>query len=200
MFPGDGSLLTAPPFPPVGPGEPGSPPSAVLRGRYDFRSVHSRFLMDSVPGSTASSFIRARQSAPGAVEDHAEPGVFGQPVSPSPASWLWARTGSLRFPGDPSHASARLSDPGRPDGTSPITVPTMLPPDPTRRRLQRLHDFEAQPRASASAAYASRVASPPPTQGSLPAGGLRLCREGVEPSGSLRKVSGYILPPSQDFS
>ena len=29
-------------------------------------------------------------------------------------------------------------------------------------------------------------------QGSLPAGGLRLCREGVEPSGSLRKVSGYI--------
>ena len=26
-------------------------------------------------------------------------------------------------------------------------------------------------------------------QGSLPAGGLRLCREGVEPSGSLRKVS-----------
>jgi hypothetical protein len=29
-------------------------------------------------------------------------------------------------------------------------------------------------------------------QGSLPAGGLRLYREGVEPSGSLRKVSGYI--------
>src|SRR5208337_5520480 len=26
----------------------------------------------------------------------------------------------------------------------------------------------------------------------LPAGGLRLYREGVEPSGSLRKVSGYI--------
>src|SRR2546427_9761432 len=39
------------------------------------------------------------------------------------------------------------------------------------------------------AAYASRAALPPPMQGSLPAGGLRLCREGVEPSGSLRKVS-----------
>jgi transposase len=39
------------------------------------------------------------------------------------------------------------------------------------------------------AAYASRVASPPPMQGSLPAGGLRLYREGVEPSGSRRKVS-----------
>ena len=50
-----------------------------------------------------------------------------------------------------------------------------------------------------SAAYASRAASPPPMQGSLPAGGLRLCREGVEPSGSQRKVSGYIHPPFQDF-
>src|SRR6059058_4786869 len=29
-------------------------------------------------------------------------------------------------------------------------------------------------------------------QDSLPAGGLRLYREGVEPSGPLRKVSGYI--------
>ena len=36
-------------------------------------------------------------------------------------------------------------------------------------------------------------------QGSLPAGGLRLCREGVEPSGSLRKVSVYIHPPFQDL-
>jgi transposase len=30
-------------------------------------------------------------------------------------------------------------------------------------------------------------------QGSLPAGGLRLYREGVQPSGSLRKVSDYII-------
>ena len=41
---------------------------------------------------------------------------------------------------------------------------------------------------------------PPPAQDSLPAGGLRLYREGVEPSGSLRKVSGYIHPPFQDFA
>ena len=39
------------------------------------------------------------------------------------------------------------------------------------------------------AAYASRTTLPPPMQGSLPAGGLRLYREGIEPSGSLRKVS-----------
>ena len=29
---------------------------------------------------------------------------------------------------------------------------------------------------------------------------LRLCREGVEPSGSLRKVSGHIRPPFQAFA
>jgi hypothetical protein len=37
-------------------------------------------------------------------------------------------------------------------------------------------------------------------QDSLPAGGLRLCREGVEPSGSLRKVSGSTFhSPFQDL-
>jgi hypothetical protein len=60
----------------------------------------------------------------------------------------------------------------------------MLPPDPTRRRLQRLHDFEANHRASVPAVYASRATLTSPMQDSLPAGGLRLYREGVEPSGS----------------
>ena len=34
-------------------------------------------------------------------------------------------------------------------------------------------------------------------QDSLPAGGLRLCRAGVEPAGSLREVSGHIIPLSR---
>src|SRR3954466_6224548 len=41
--------------------------------------------------------------------------------------------------------------------------------------------------------YASRASLPAPMQGSLPAGGLRLCREGVEPSGTRWKVSDYII-------
>lgn len=40
MFPASGSLLAAPPFPRSGPGEPGSPTSAVLRRRYDFPLTH----------------------------------------------------------------------------------------------------------------------------------------------------------------
>src|SRR6476619_1864319 len=41
------------------------------------------------------------------------------------------------------------------------------------------------------AAYASRIVLPPSLQGSLPAGWLSLYREGVEPSGSLQKVSDH---------
>jgi hypothetical protein len=59
----------------------------------------------------------------------------------------------------------------------------MLPPDPTRRRLQHFHDFEANHRALVPAVYASRTTLPPPMQDSLPAGGLRLYREGSNPLG-----------------
>ena len=155
--------------------------------------------MDSVPGSTCSPVFVFAEALPARQGAASGPGLFGQPVCPSPAVCTWARTGSLRFPGVPSRTSARLSDPGRIGRTSPFAVLSMLPPDPTRRRLQHEHDVGAQPRASVPAAYASRAASPSPVQGSLPAGGLRLYREGVEPSGPHRKVSGYIRPPFQDF-
>ena len=36
-------------------------------------------------------------------------------------------------------------------------------------------------------------------QDSLPAGGLRLCRAGVEPAGSLREVSGHLIPLPRAF-
>jgi len=73
-------------------------------------------------------------------------------------------------------------------------------PGPNTPKAPAEHDTEAQPRALVSAAYASRATLPPPMQGSLPAGGLRLYREGVEPSGPRRKVSGHIRSPFQDLS
>src|SRR5262249_61986663 len=45
--------------------------------------------------------------------------------------------------------------------------------------------------ALAPATYASRIVLPLSLQGSLPAGWLSLYREGVEPSGSLQKVSDH---------
>ena len=55
--------------------------------------------------------------------------------------------------------------------------------------ISRLHA------ASSPAVYASRRALPHAMQDSLPAGGLRLCRAGVEPAGSRREVSvhGILL-------
>ena len=100
--------------------------------------------MVSVAGSTSSSLVRARRGAPDGVEvasrawDDCSAGV--------PCSGLlrpWTRAGSHRFPGDPSHAFALLQDPGRADRTSPLAVLSMLPPVPTNRRPQRVHDLEA---------------------------------------------------------
>ena len=53
--------------------------------------------------------------------------------------------------------------------------------------ISRLRD------ASSPAVYASRRALPHAMQDSLPAGGLRLCRAGVEPAESLREVSGHRI-------
>ena len=53
--------------------------------------------------------------------------------------------------------------------------------------------LEAHCDASSPAVYASRRASPHAMQDSLPAGGLRLCRAGVEPAGQRRKVSDQLI-------
>src|SRR3954469_3742081 len=149
--------------------------------------------MVSVPGPTRPSHIRVRQSAPDELGGNSSglEHLFSRRSVPGMLH-PWARAGSHRFPGDPSQALALLQDPGRAGKTSPLAVIPIPPPAKPNRRPQRVHNLEANTRASASAVYASRVTSPPPMQDSLPAGGLRLYREGVEPSGSLRKVSGYI--------
>jgi hypothetical protein len=52
-------------------------------------------------------------------------------------------SGSLRFPGDPSCASAPFQDPGRTDDPLPIPVSSVLPLLPKEQRLQREHYLEA---------------------------------------------------------
>jgi len=74
-----------------------------------------------------------------------------------------------------------------------LMVSSMLPPPFPRRRLQRLWISGLNHAASAPAAYASRMVLPPP-HAKLASGWLaRLYREGVEPSGSLQKVSDQSL-------
>ena len=75
------------------------------------------------------------------------------------------------------------------------TVSSMLPPRFPRRRLQRLMNFGALSRGFGTCClrFKNGVAT---THAKLASGWLaRLYREGVEPSGSLQKVSDHTLVP-----
>jgi len=82
-----------------------------------------------------------------------------------------------------------------------LTVSSMLPPRFPRRRLQRLMNFGALSRGFGTCClrFKNGVAT---THAKLASGWLaRLYREGVEPSGSLQKVSDHISrPPFLDLS
>ena len=76
-----------------------------------------------------------------------------------------------------------------------LTVSSMLPPLFQQRRLQRLMNFGALLRGFSTCClrFKSDVAT---THAKLASGWLaRLYREGVEPSGSLQKVSDHTLVP-----
>jgi hypothetical protein len=82
--------------------------------------------------------VRIRHGAPGAAKVRCRAWGVSSAGFPVPAACTWARTGSLRFPGAPSHTFARIFDPGRIGRTSPLSVLPMLPPGPIHRRLQQL--------------------------------------------------------------
>jgi len=116
----NGSLLVAPSFPPAGPGQPGSPPSSVLWGCYDFPLARTCSLMVSVAGPTCTSCVRGRRGAPGGFGGN--PSGLEHLISRRSLTGVlhtWTHAGSRRFPGDPFHAFALLQDPGRADKISP---------------------------------------------------------------------------------
>jgi hypothetical protein len=138
-------------------------PARASAVTYWFRSGGPRFTSPFVPAS-----LRSRWQ-----EDSIEPGFLVQPVNPLAGALLRGRkTGPLRFAGDPSHAFAKLRDPGRTDQASPLTASSMLPPPRGRRRLRRSRGFRGYHSASTSTAYASRAPLPTPMQSSFPAGWL----------------------------
>ncbi len=127
--------------------------------------------------------FRARRSAPGRRQAGDRAWSLAEPALPFrrfPRGCRRDLSGSQVTHPVPSPCS---KTPVEPDDLTMSAVP-VLPPHPTRRWFRRFHDLEAYGRASVPAVYASRAALPPPMQDSLPAGGLRLYREGVEPSGS----------------
>ena len=136
------------------------------------------------------------EALPAGGEDAAGPGTFGQPAFLfSGLLRPWTRAGSHRFPGDPSHASAMILDPGRAGAISPLTISSTPPPGLEHRRPQRVENLGADSQGFSIRRLRFTTALPPPMQDWLPVGGLSLYREGVEPSGSLRKVSSHITIP-----
>jgi len=183
----------APLFPRSGPGESGSPMSQGLLRCYDFPPRLSGHLFASLPGSTLLRSCLAT-CAPGRSEVPSGPGSLFNRRPDLPGCLHVDVYGTSQVPG----RSIPCLCPAPPTPAEPtiprlLTVSSMLPPRFPRRRLQRFMNFGAQSRGLAPAAYASRMVLPPP-HAKLASGWLaHLCREGVEPSGSLQKVSDQSL-------
>ena len=115
-----------------------------------------------------------------------QPGVSG--------SFTWTPIGSLRSPGDPSCAFAPLLDPGRTDVPLPWRSHRCCP------RWMEDEGFNNEAFGAHSRSFSTRSptlrASSRDSHARLTSGWLAgLYREGVEPSGSLRKVSDHMVIP-----
>jgi hypothetical protein len=111
------------------------------------------------------------------------------PVARSAGRFTWTPVGYLRSPGDPSCAFAPLLDPGRTDVPLPWRSHRYCPRFVRQRRLRTM-------RISGLTHAASAPVSCCHSRARLASGWLAgLYREGVEPSGSLRKVSVHMVIP-----
>ena len=194
MFPVNGSLRTAPRFPRSGPGESGSPMSQVLLRCYDFPPRIPGHLFASLPGSTRSSSVRVSQLALPVGRRAFRAGSFVQPATQS--AGLLARGRERDLPGSQAIHPVPL-----PRSTTPAepTTPRLFdglvdaaPAFPTAK-APALVNFGAQSRGLSTCClrFKNGVAT---THAKLASGWLaRLYREGVEPSGSLQKVSDQSL-------
>lgn len=145
-------------------------------------------LFVSLPPPTRPSFFVSRRSAPGRVEASSKPGPCCCRLPCSGYSHVDANGISQVFrrsflclcsvPGPRSNRRTLATD-GHAGAAPAIQT----------AKASALADFGANPQLWHALPYASCVVLPPHMQGLLPAGGLRLCREGFEPSASLRKVS-----------
>lgn len=193
MLPVNGSPLATPPFPRPGLDGLDSPASAVLRRRYDsplrrpWRSWCSR------PGSNADLLVRARRSAPARPQKPRRPGQFDHSAVPSAGSLVaWTKTGSPRFPGGPSHASAKLRDPGRTRSGKPLRQAGAAPAAkktraPAFRAISGLATWLQH-----SLSTLQELCRQAPAR--LASGWLAsLCRAGFDPAEPLQQVSDHFF-------
>src|SRR6266436_2989682 len=177
--------------------------SQVLLRCYDFPPRISGHLFASLPGSTPPSSVRVSQlalpegrrvlSGPGSLFNRRPELPVYSHVDVSGISQVSRRSILCLCPALRPRLNRR--------SLASLTVSSMLPPHFPRQGLQRLMNFGALSRGFSTCClrFKNRVATTPAR---LASGWLaRLYREGVEPSGSLQKVSDHISrPPFLDLS
>ena len=147
MFLVNDSLLMTPLFPRSGPGESGSPMSAVILRCYDFPPRLSGYLFASLPGSTRSSSVRVSQLALPQGR-RCLPGQ-GQCSAGDPIAGLPSRGRERDLPGSQAIHPVPLPRSRTPaESTIPrlLSVSSMLPLLPSQQRLQRNGNFGATAR------------------------------------------------------
>jgi hypothetical protein len=153
----------------------------------------SGHLFCSLPPPTRSLLLCVRRGAPGGTEVPSRPGLW-VPAARISGFCVWTQMGSLRSPGDPSCAFAPLLDPGRTDVPLPWRSHRYCPRFKHSKGFGDAN-FGAHSRSFSTCSPTLRV-SRCHSRARLASGWLAgLYREGVEPSGSLRKVSDYMIIP-----
>src|SRR6516165_153451 len=181
------------------PVSPGSPMSAVILRCYDFPARIPGHLFVSLPGPTLPSSVRVSQLALALPEGRRVPSGPGSLFNRRPELPVCSHVDVSGISQVPRRSILCLCPVLRPRPNrrplAYLTVSSMLPPLFQQRRLQRLMNFGALLRGFSTCClrFKSDVAT---THAKLASGWLaRLYREGVEPSGSLQKVSDHTLVP-----
>jgi hypothetical protein len=149
VFPANGSLLMASPFPRSGPGESGSPTSQVLLRCYEFPSRILGRLFVSLPRPTLPSSFRVSRLALTLPEGQRMPSGPGRCSTGDPSAGLLSRGRERDLPGSQAIRPVPLPRSRTPaESAMPclITVSPMLSPLPSQRRLQRNGNFGATTR------------------------------------------------------
>jgi hypothetical protein len=198
VSPANGSLLMAPPFPRSGPGESGSPTSQVILRCYDFPSRILGHLFVSLPRPTLPSSVRVSRLALALPEGQRVPSGPGRC---SPATQL------------PVCSRVDVSGISQVPRRSVPCLCLVPGPRPNRRCLASLRFRRCCPRSLHSEGFSVMEISGLPrgfstcclrftsgvatTHARLASSRrARLYRKGVEPSGSLQKVSDHSFSSS----
>jgi len=182
VFPVNGSLRAAPPFPPAGSRRARFPRS---RRYYEGATtshprVHGRLFV-SLPLPTGTSWFVLAAALPEGRRTSSGPGRLVIRPPKLPALNTWTRMGSLRSSGDPSCASAPFQDPGRADAPLPVADTSMLPPLSGRRRPRRWLISGLTPAALAPTDLRFAFCVATHAQGSFPAGWLTFAGRASNP-------------------